>query len=198
MSPRIEPLPTGGPLFEGAVAVYAAAFREPPYSDFNRGHELRARLEGTHRRRAGFSGFVAIEGETVTGIAYGYHSTTGQWWYDHVRPAVQDQLGTGVAVYWLDDAYELVEVAVAPSSQRRGTGEALIRRLMQDRPERTSILSTRTDSRAHELYARMGYQTLVQMQFWKGDKPYYVMGAELPLAAARAARGTALGTVARR
>jgi ribosomal protein S18 acetylase RimI-like enzyme len=181
----IEPLPLDGPVFEQAIAVYGDAFRQPPYNDSTRSRELRARLRGPHGGRAGFHGLVAVDDEDVVGIAYGYHSAPGQWWHDNVRREISRRDGHPTADEWLGDAYELVEIAVAPSHQGNSIGEHLIRTLLDGRPERTSVLSTRTDSRAHHLYRRLGYRELVTMRFWTGDAWYYVMGAELPLAAAR-------------
>ena len=66
MSWRIERLPSGGPLFEGAIAVYAAAFAPPPYRDPDRGKELRYRLRDLHRERMGFRGLVALPGTSAS------------------------------------------------------------------------------------------------------------------------------------
>ena len=39
--------------------------------------------------------------------------------------------------------------------------------------------------RTYHLYRRLGYREIVTMRFWTGDAWYYVMGADLPLPAAR-------------
>ena len=184
MSWRIERLPSGGPLFEGAIAVYAAAFAPPPYRDPDRGKELRYRLRDLHRERMGFRGLVALPDDErerglpshgVVGMTYGYRSERGQWW----RDAVARQLDRGARRRWLDSAYELVEIAVHPDFQNRGIGALLVEQLLSGRPEATCVLSTRTDSRAHELYARLGFEMLKEMRFTPGGKPFYVMGKAL-------------------
>ena len=129
MSWRIEPFPEGGPLFEGAIAVYAAAFAPPPYSDPDRGEEIRYRLRQLHRDREGFRGFIAlgqadepgIPAHGVVGMTYGYRSMRGQWW----RDAVARELDRKRRKRWLGSAYELVEIAVHPDFQSRGLGALL-------------------------------------------------------------------------
>ncbi|GIW13141.1 MAG: hypothetical protein KatS3mg062_0580 [Tepidiforma sp.] len=80
---------------------------------------------------------------------------------------------------WLSDAYEVVEIAVAPAAQGQGIGTALLAALLEGRPERTAVLSTRTDSRAHQLYHRLGFEYLAEMTFTAGGWPFYIMGRRL-------------------
>lgn len=180
---RIEPLPDDGPRFEGAVAVYAEAFAEPPYRDANRGTEIRRRLQQQHRRIEGYRGFVALgraglpglPDHGVAGMTYGYRSLRDQWW----RDTVARQLDRKARERWLDDAYELVEIAVHPALQGRGVGALLVGALLAGRAEATCVLSTRTDSRAHRLYARLGFEVITEMPFGPGGPPFYVMGKRL-------------------
>ncbi len=165
-----------GPLFEGAIAVYGEAFSRPPYSDPDRGREIRQRIRDTHAFRPGFTFLVACAGpERVVGMAYGYHGSDGQWWHDTVIRA----LPPTEAKDWLGDSYELVEIAVHPATQNLGIGAELVARLLQDRHERTCVLSTRTDSEAHRLYRRLGFEELTEMTFTVGGYPFYVMGKRL-------------------
>ena len=183
MSWRIEPFPEDGPLFEGAIAVYAAAFAPPPYNDPDRGGEIRYRLRRLHREREGFRGFIALgEAEEaaaashgVVGMTYGYRSQRGQWW----RDAVARGLDRKTRKRWLGNAYELVEIAVHPDFQSRGIGALLVDNLLEGRPESTCVLSTRTDSRAYELYSRLGFEVVKEMAFTPGGAPFYVMGKVL-------------------
>ncbi len=80
---------------------------------------------------------------------------------------------------WLGDSYELVEIAVHPAAQSLGIGAELIERLLADRHETTCVLSTRTDSEAHRLYRRLGFEELTEMAFTMGGYPFYVMGKRL-------------------
>lgn len=176
MTWTIEPMALDGPLFEGAIAVYGDAFALPPYSDPDRGREVRKRLRDMHSIRSGFRGFVAtMENGHVGGMCYGYHGQRGQWWHDTVRAAIP----RSAADHWLADSYELVEIAVAPEYQGLGIGRALIGRLLEGCSEATCVLSTRVDSRAHVLYERLGFEVVTEMRFAPGGAPFYVMGKPL-------------------
>ncbi|MBE7518086.1 MAG: GNAT family N-acetyltransferase [Thermoflexaceae bacterium] len=176
MSWRIERLTTDGPLFEGAIDVYSRAFAEPPYSDPGRGDEIRSRMVEVHCLRQGYRAFCAVEREgRVVGMIYGYHGLPGQWWHDTVGAALSEE----AAGRWLSDSYEVVEVAVAPESQGQGIGAALVRDLLDGLPEATAVLSTRTDSRAHVLYGRLGFEVVTTMRFAPRGAPFYVMGLDL-------------------
>lgn len=172
----ISSVPASGPLFEGAIAVYGEAFSRPPYSDPDRGAEIRQRIRDTHAFRPGFNFLVATAGpERVVGMAYGYHGSDGQWWHD----TVVRELPQPAARTWLGDSYELVEIAVHPAMQGLGIGAELIGCLLGERHESTCVLSTRTDSEAHRLYRRLGFEELAEMAFTLGGYPFYVMGKRL-------------------
>ncbi len=173
----IVPLPLDGPLFEGAIAVYGEAFALPPYSDPDRGREVRARLREVHAYREGFRSLCAVtsSGEVV-GMTYGYRGQRGQWWHDTVVAAVD----AGTAARWFSDSYELVEIAVHPRWQGQGIGTALIAKLLEGLPYSTCVLSTRVDSRAHHLYRRLGFEVITEMRFSPAGAPFYVMGRPLP------------------
>lgn len=166
-------LPTQGPLFAGAMECYTSAFSMPPYNDPMRSWEVRERMQRDHGKREGYRSFCAvIPGNEVVGMVYGFSSKRGQEWHD----AVAIQLGFGPSRTWLANAYELAELAVTPAYQGEGIGTGLIERLIDGRPERTCVLSTRCDSRAHELYSRRGFEVLARMPFRDGGADYYVMG----------------------
>lgn len=176
MTWTVETLPIDGPLFEGAIDVYSRAFSEPPYSDPGRGEEIRARLQEVHCLRSGFRAFCAVADAGLTaGMIYGYHGEPGQWWHD----TVARNLRHDAVERWLSDSYEVVEVAVAPECQGRGIGTALLRRLLDGRPEATAVLSTRCDSRAHLLYRRLGFEVIRSMAFAPKGALFYVMGKDL-------------------
>lgn len=177
MNWEIQPLPLRGPLFEGAIAVYSAAFADPPYSDPDRGREIAQRLRDVHCHRSGFAALVAVrDASEVVGMTYGYSGARGQWWHDTVAKALDRE----VARAWLERSYELVEVAVAPAAQGAGIGAALIASLLGDRVEPTCVLSTRTDSRAHNLYRRLGFDVVTTMPFARDGPLFYIMGKRLP------------------
>ncbi|HEY5477435.1 MAG TPA: GNAT family N-acetyltransferase [Tepidiformaceae bacterium] len=177
MTVTILPLPTNGPLFEGAIAVYGDAFALPPYSDPDRGEDVAERIRSDHSHRPGFRALVAVDDDgEVAGMTYGYRGIRGQWWHD----TVAREIPRAAAKDWLTDSYELVEIAVAPECQGEGVGSALIRELLTPCQEQTCVLSTRADSRAHNLYSRLGFQVVTIMSFTPGGSPFYVMGRHLP------------------
>lgn len=176
MTFRIVELPKHGPLFEGAIAVYGDAFGEPPYSDPDRGNEIRSRMKDYHGRRPGYEAFAGVDDDgRAVGMIYGYRGEAGQWWHDTVAKV----LTPPARAAWLGDSYELVEVAVDPRWQGHGVGTALIARLLRDRTEATCVLSTRTDSQAHRLYRRLGFEQIRVMVFAPGGAEFYVMGKSL-------------------
>jgi ribosomal protein S18 acetylase RimI-like enzyme len=176
MTWTVQPLPMLGPLFEGAIGVYGRAFAEPPYSDPDRGDEIRGRLQETHSHRIGFRAYTAVlQDGQVVGMIYGYRGAAGQWWHDMVGA----QLSRDLAAKWTADSYELVEVAVDPEYQSQGIGEALIARLLEGCSEATCVLSTRIDSRAHVLYRRLGFEFVTEMAFAPRGAKFYIMGKRL-------------------
>ena len=176
MNVEIVPLVPNGALFEGAIHVYAEAFNEPPYCDPDRGNEIRDRLRGEHSRRSGFRALAALgPGHRVAGMVYGYRGLHGQWWHDTVSKA----LSRAQAQAWLADSYELVELAVHPRCQRQGVATALIEALIEGQSERTCVLSTRTDSEAHLLYSRLGFEPITQMPFAPKGALFHIMGLRL-------------------
>ena len=99
----------------------------------------RGMLWEEHSRRDGFSCVIATGADDrIRGLAYGYRGAPGQWWYSEVRRGVSaaDQHRE------LADFFELTELHVHPNWQGHGLGEALLRELARDRPERRMLLST--------------------------------------------------------
>jgi ribosomal protein S18 acetylase RimI-like enzyme len=139
----------------------------------------RAALWEEHSRRAGFSCVVATEGDRITGLAYGYHGAPGQWWYAEVRRGI-----SSAADQELADFFELTELHVHPDWQGHGLGEALLRALASDRPERRILLSTpEGENRAWRLYRRLGFTDVLRSYRFTGDpRPFGVLGRDLPLA----------------
>ncbi len=178
MTASIQGLSARGPLFEGAIRVYGAAFAEPPYSDPDRGADVRQRMMEQEHRRDGYKALVALsDGGEPVGMAYGYRGEAGQWWHDTVANAISaDQRKR-----WLGHSYELVEIAVQPGRQGEGIGAALIEALLEGQPDETCVLSTRSDSRAQHLYRRIGFEDIIEMRFSEFGAPFLIMGQQLPL-----------------
>lgn len=163
---------------DGFVAVYGAAFAGPPYHrDEREAHEFGRSLT-LHLKRAGFCAMVATTPEgAAAGFAYGYLSLPGQWWRDHVAPA----LGWERAAAWLGDAFQLAELAVAPAWQGRGLGAALHDALLDRVATPRAVLSTLDSSTvAFGMYRRRGWeQLLADFRFPGVARPYAILGKVL-------------------
>jgi ribosomal protein S18 acetylase RimI-like enzyme len=159
-----------------AMRVYAAAMNYTPMVG-----EQRGAFAAGHSRYADFQCRVALDGNQVVGIAYGYGSRPGQWWHDSVRRAVP----THLCGEWLSDAFELSELHVLPTYQGMGIGRGLLQSLVANAPFRTVLLSTpEGPTRAFALYRRLGFADLARDYLFAGDnRPFAVLGARLPLAA---------------
>jgi ribosomal protein S18 acetylase RimI-like enzyme len=163
------------------ISVYAAAMRPPAELLTGR----RSVMAG-HAANPGFTALaVTDDDDQVIGFGYGFHGAHGQWWHDTVGRALAGSHGTAAAAAWIDDSFEVAELHVAPEWQGRGIGSGVLLRLASGRPERTALLSTPdTDSPARRLYRGVGFTDLLTAFHFSpgsGERPYAVMGAELPL-----------------
>ncbi|MGI8405885.1 MAG: GNAT family N-acetyltransferase [Thermomicrobiales bacterium] len=154
---------------DAIASVYATAFNV----DTDAADHFMADALDRHRTYPGFSGLVAQdENGNVLGFTYGYHSQSGQWWHDLVRPS----LAAVSRADWLDDAFEFVELAVAPGFQGQHIGSRLHDALLTSMPGVTALLSTLPgDTPATRLYRSRGWITLVP------DFRYFPQGAEVLL-----------------
>ncbi len=130
-----------------------------------------------HASRAGFVFLVAPEGGGVAGFGYGYRGAYGQWWTD----CVARSLTVAERLEWLDPPhFEIVELHVRPSSQRRGLGSALLAELLARQPYDRAVLSTQLGSRkARDFYAKNGWTELRNIDFGSGYPPYIALGKKL-------------------
>jgi ribosomal protein S18 acetylase RimI-like enzyme len=128
----------------------------------------------SHRHRDGFVFLVAREAGALSGFGYGYSGGYGQWWTDNVARA----LTAAQRAEWLDPPhFEVVELHVRPSSQRRGIGSAVLAQLLTRQPHDRALLSTQLGSRkARGFYAKNGWSELASVDFGSGYPPYLVLG----------------------
>jgi len=140
----------------------------------------RAMLWEEHSRRDGFSCVIAkAADDRIRGLAYGYRGAPGQWWYSEVRRGIT----SAAQQLELADFFELTELHIHPNWQGHGLGEALLRELARDRPERRMLLSTpEGENRAWRLYRRLGFTDVLRNYRFTGDpRPFGVLGRNLPL-----------------
>lgn len=117
----------------------------------------RSDLYERHTGRDGFRLVAALDGDDVVGFAWGYVGQRGQFWSDLVSEA----LPPAAAEHWVGDHFEFVELAVLPAYRRRGVGQTLHDRLL-DQINRRCLLSTNDDpdDPAVRLYTRAGWTKL--------------------------------------
>jgi ribosomal protein S18 acetylase RimI-like enzyme len=175
-------------LRQDIVAVYRAAFEGPPY------HKSQDEVVGfnaalpRHTAQPGFRAVIATDpaggsgsgAGVACGFAYGYVCGPGQWWHDSVAAA----LAQPERVRWLGDAFEVVELAVAPLAQGRGFGSRLHDTLLAGLPQRTALLSTmRGQTVARHLYDRRRWTVLIgDFTFPGTQRSYVIMGKLLGVA----------------
>ncbi len=130
-----------------------------------------------HTARADFVFLVGREAGQVVGFAYGYTGAYGQWWTDHVARALTAEQ----RAEWLDPPhFEVVELHVRPSHQRRGIGSLLLAQLLSRQPHDRALLSTQRGSRkARGFYAKNAWTELAEVDFGAGYPPYLVLGKRL-------------------
>lgn len=134
---------------EEFTTIYRLAFGPPPYHATEQEAQMFARSLPSHSGRKGFLCAAAFDtiNQRYVGIAYGYLSQPGQWWHDQIQHAL-----TPEQTFWLDDAFELVELAVIPAYQGQGIGSQLHDHLYTVLPQRHALLSTiQADTVAYQL-----------------------------------------------
>ncbi|SNY62516.1 GNAT family N-acetyltransferase [Paractinoplanes atraurantiacus] len=144
----MEIVPSGPADAAELRKVYTEAFRE----------QWRDDTLPTHAARAGFKCRAAWDGDEMVGFTYGYTGDFGQWWTDHIAARVSPELSRE----WLGGHFELVELAVLPSHERRGLGTALHDALLDGLPHRVALLTATDDENApaRRLYDRKGWRVL--------------------------------------
>lgn len=161
------PLLPGTRLFGDAMRLYAQTWPDDPgvISDFFARY---ARLPDYH-------GLAALDGQLLVGFGFGARSESGQWWHDRVAERV------GADHPALQDAWGLVDLAVASEHRGRGIGSALMETLLAAQPCPRALLSTEAaNTGAQRLYLRYGWRVLHPgFAFNPGDKLYMVMCREL-------------------
>jgi ribosomal protein S18 acetylase RimI-like enzyme len=130
-----------------------------------------------HAERDCFVFLVARQGGRLAGFGYGYAGAYGHWWTEHVARA----LTRAQRAEWLDEPhFEVVELHVRPTEQRRGLGSRLLAQLLSRQPYDRAVLTTRAGSRqARSFYAKNGWSELAPVDFGAGYPPYVVLGKRL-------------------
>jgi ribosomal protein S18 acetylase RimI-like enzyme len=163
------------PHVDAAVDIYMAALGRPPEVLASRRASTRDHLSET-----GFRAVLVWSGADLVGFGYGYDDLPGQWWHDLVVDALTDE----VTARWMSAAFQVTEVHVLPSHQRRGLGRQLMGELLGGLPHETAVLSAFDEpTPARRLYQSLGFVDLITgLRFPGNVELYAVMAADLPLA----------------
>lgn len=135
----------------------------------------------------GFTALVALEHDTVLGVAYGYIGAPDMWWDRQVRRGFREGGGPDTRQLMLmRDYFEVAEIHVAPDQQGRGIGRVLLSQLLWLAPAGNAMLSTpEVDDEANNafsLYRSMGFRDELRDFFFDGDaRPFAVLSVPLPL-----------------
>jgi len=124
-----------------------------------------------------FVGAFAPDGKLV-GFVYGYTGAPGQWWYDKVAAALDEE----DAAAWLDPPhFEFTELAVAPAYQSRSFGTRLHDAVLDGLPHRRALLSALADNaRVIAFYEHRGWRVILpELRFEPGRPLFSILGREL-------------------
>lgn len=165
-----------------ALDLYVTAMGYPPSTI-----RQREPMWVAHMNRPGWRcvGAFTTRDELV-GIGYGYLGAAGQWWHEQVRKGlltVGSQDSELDVDQLLGNYFELTELHVHPDSQGGGLGETVLRRLLDQAPGESVLLSTpEGPTRAWKLYRRVGFRDVLRHYRFNGDpRPFAVLGRMLPL-----------------
>jgi ribosomal protein S18 acetylase RimI-like enzyme len=157
---------------DDVLDVYAEAMEVPPAAA-----RSRRSIVAAHVQRRGLRAILALDGEQVVGVAYGYRGEPGQWWHDQVHEALTPEQ----AAQWLDGAFEVCELHVRPAQQGTGLGRDLLTALLDGLPARTAVLTTPdSETRARRFYRDGGWVDLRRDLRFPGDpRTFAVLGLRL-------------------
>lgn len=149
--------------------------------------ESPARAEAQARTEDTAADAPALSSAPMLGVAYGYCGAPDQWWQQQVVAGLRRTGTDNQRISELLTSYfELTELHIHPRAQGRGLGEALIRRLLEDRSEQHVLLSTPEingeANRAWRLYRRLGFTDVIRGYHFAGDpRAFAILGRALPL-----------------
>jgi len=170
-------------VMDGCVAVYGAAFGQPPYAETAADAELLRDRVTRYAGRDGFRLVTADQDGNVVAFALAVRAYPGDWWRDNVAKAI----GPELAARWLPPGVlEIVHVAVDPARQRQGLGRAVLAGVLRNLAPAvaTAALSCDRDAMpAQRLYLSEGWQLVSsEMTFGPEMQPRWFMGRHLQTA----------------
>ncbi|PYC81957.1 GNAT family N-acetyltransferase [Streptomyces tateyamensis] len=167
------------PIDLAAWAPYALEVQAQAFGLSAEEVAVRLHIVARHALQPGVLALGALAGGRLVGFGYGMPNQRSQWWSTVIEPHLEAR-GYGD---WLDDVFAVTELHVLPEYQGQGLGSSLIRSLCERSGQPRSILSAiDAETPARRLYRALGYHDLARaVRFPATDRPYAVMGAQLPL-----------------
>lgn len=135
----------------------------------------------------GFTSVVAVEGDAVLGVAYGFIGARNRWWDKQLIRAMRENGGlTEEHQQILTSYFEVAEIHVRPQAQGHGIGARMLAKLLSHAPANWALLSTpEVDFEANSaftLYRRFGFEDIARNYLYPGDsRPFALLGRKLPL-----------------
>lgn len=142
------------------TTLYAAAFGYPPSVTRQFSDAYTRCMREYHGARLLLA---RVDGASV-GFAFGFTFERGHWWPEQIGPTLQ----AADHADWMQDAFELAELVVAPEHQGRGTGAMLLHHLLHTTRHQRVLLATAPTNPARRLYRRAGFVELLP-DFRYGD-----------------------------
>jgi hypothetical protein len=159
MDVRLHAAEPPAAVMDGCVAVYGAAFGQPPYAETAADAELLRERVTRYAGRNGFRLLTADQDGNVVAFALAVRAYPGDWWRDNVAKAI----GPELAARWL------------PPGVLEGITQDL------DPAVRAASLSCdRNAIPAQRLYLAEGWQLITsELTFGPGMEPRWLMGLDL-------------------
>ncbi|CAM4291628.1 acetyltransferase [Bacillus manliponensis] len=153
-------------LINQIAALYCTVFNKTNEQEF-------AERVVRHIGYEGFKGVAALNEEgLLIGFSYGYTSLKGQFYHDLLKIALSEENNQ----HWLEDCFECVELSVHTDYRGKGLGTILHNILLENAPNKTSILTTQVDNDiARRMYNKLNWID-VKEPIYPGETAYVIMG----------------------
>jgi GNAT superfamily N-acetyltransferase len=169
---------------DALAVVYGAAFAQPPYNEPQEASGYFAQIlrRNAANPPAGFRCCVARDTATgaFVGFGYGFTYGPGSSRYELLGKALASE-PPEMAQHWLDDAFDVIDLAVHPRAQGQGVGARLHNALLEGQPHRTAVLTAYDgETVAMGLYRSRGWIPISGRIFFPGGtEPHLVLGLDL-------------------
>lgn len=135
------------------IDLYREVYAEPPYFETEEHVTTYIERFADESARSGFALVVAETDTDLVGYAYGHSFPAGEWWHEADHEPVEVRGRAKFAV---------IELAVRRSYRGRGVGTALMKNLLDGRPEELATLCSNPAAPARQIYQRWGWRPVAR------------------------------------